>query len=482
MEEFVNGKYRIVKELGQGTYGIVYLAIGPRPDVGQVVIKLSRDSSEETLPRFMREVEVAATLSHPNISEIIDFGMTNDRRPYVVRRYVEGDTLDTILTTKSRLNLEDALKVARAIGRGLEEAHERGFIHRDLKPSNILIPEKAGVRKYEDAIILDFGVSVDLLMRDRDMISGGVTQVGQIFGTPRYMSPEQITAEGQTTATDVWGLGLMLYEMVYGRLPFPEGSLFQVLSSRFTGQIEFPNDPGIPSDLVKLLENTLKLDQKARIQTVSEVNSALSKIESQLTLGRVVEQSQGRTDTANEKASRLPLLLSILAALFAIPLTGTILWFLLQKGFLNWGTVIGVILVLVGVGASLAVGKLAKARQTEIGKDAQQLLFGSKDRDLLTQSLAIQVDALVRKLTKQDEVILGLSLALMVDEYARDRGSNDGGAKLMNVVTLLEKISTKLSPWYVRHEKLVATAVAMVGILSGVTTITITILNNIKTR
>jgi hypothetical protein len=171
-----------------------------------------------------------------------------------------------------------------------------------------------------------------------------------------------------------------------------------------------------------------------------------------------------------------------IAGSFLLAFLGLLFWWLWSSGFITAGLITGALFVVGGIVASNAVRRFARKTQTDIGHDAQDLLFGSKSRELLTQSLAIQVNNLIARISREDDRVLGMSLALMVREFQETHEAPHRQNALMNVVVLLEKISIKLSPWYVRHDKLVAATVALVGILSGLTTITVAVINTIKEK
>jgi len=532
MEGLIANRYQIIELLGRGTFGEVYLTSDLRLGVNRVVKLSEPDIDAHSLAVIEREAMVSARLFHPSIVSVVDFGTTADRRAFLVREYVKGETLEQILAklrqSQNRLAQSEAFAVIRSIAEGIEAAHEQNIIHRDLKPSNVIVPEADGKFVYEKARILDFGVFGELVKVKK--YAEATTMVGDLFGTPLYMSPEQMRAEAQTTATDVYGLGMLLFETIYNQLPFDRSSIAEMIRVKIQGEINFPADETVSPKIVALLRKCLAPDQKERIQTAREFLERIGRIDGlaaatkshippfdvqheylsqgddshkpTVTLnepptpwsGDMPSQSAEptifsevpivpKTEALPQSAAASPLMVVlcyIVVGLFIVPgifLLGLFLW---HFGFLTWQIFGGVVFVLLGIAAGFAVRHLIGIRQSEIGKDAQDLLFGANSRDIMTQSLAVQVQLLISKLSRVDDRILGMSLAIMVREFGETKEDSKRTDVLMNVVQLLEKISLRLSPWYVRHEKLVAVVVAMFGILSGVATITINIINTAK--
>ncbi|NIR43593.1 MAG: tetratricopeptide repeat protein [Gemmatimonadetes bacterium] len=213
------GPYRLEREIGRGGMGVVYLAYDPRLD-RHVAIKFlpsGLQASREAKARFLVEARAASTLDHPNICTIHDIGESGAGRLYIVMAYYEGRSLAERIGA-GPLPLDEALDITAAVAAGLGRAHEAGIVHRDVKPANIMLTD-AGVVK-----ILDFGVA---------KLEGGatLTDPGFLLGTPAYMSPEQLWGEEIDHRTDLWSLGVVLFEMLAGKRPFrgDRGELFQAI-------------------------------------------------------------------------------------------------------------------------------------------------------------------------------------------------------------------------------------------------------------
>ena len=202
------GRYHIDGELGKGAMGVVYKATDP--NIGRTVaLKTMRldvhgIEAEEMLQRFRNEARAAGVLNHPNIVTIYDAGECEGLF-YMAMEVIEGDTLQQLLSKHRVLPVEQILSVCRQVGEGLDFAHARGVIHRDIKPANIMVTASGLVK------IMDFGIA---------KAGGGLTSTGQVLGTPNYMSPEQVKGRPLDGRTDLFSLGVVLYEMLAGEKPF----------------------------------------------------------------------------------------------------------------------------------------------------------------------------------------------------------------------------------------------------------------------
>lgn len=214
------GGYRVTSKLGEGGMGVVYLAehsiMGRKAAVKVLHPGLSRD--REMVQRFFNEARAAGAISHPGIVGVFDLGIRDDGNAFIVMDYLEGESLAARLHRKGRLSGDEALAITRQILSALSAAHAKGIVHRDLKPDNIFLVEDADVAGGERIKLLDFGIAKLQSDTGPSVIT---TRAGAIMGTPVYMSPEQCRGAGECDQrTDLYAVGVMLFELLTGRPPF----------------------------------------------------------------------------------------------------------------------------------------------------------------------------------------------------------------------------------------------------------------------
>ncbi len=474
MDQLINGRYRIIKLLGRGAFGSVYLAHDVN-SLHDVVIKITNEPADDYESNaFEREVRTLARVSGPNIIGLTDWGTTKDGNSYIVREYLDGETLDRILTeADGSLDLVLAVRVALAVARGLRTLHQHGIIHRDVKPSNIIVPDNPDAAK-----LMDFGVVGQL------QTNTNVTQAGQLFGTPLYMAPEQLRAEAQSPASDIYSLAATLYEMIYGKVPFAEESIDRVIFGKLAGELAFPANKAVPAAMLSFIRRCMSVAPEDRPQSADEVIEELSKFldsdnyafpDISIITDYDVPESHLRKPTVS-KSPRLTLL-AVMAVILA-----TLAWLKWGGRYQVLGIAAGFLFGISGLALAIPLRHWLKARRSDVEMEAGHLLLSSKSKMNLSASLAIEVDTLISKVSRLDDRVLATSLAIMVKEFQVAREGQVRQAALMNVVQLLEKLTNRLSPWYVRHEKLIAVVVTAVGILSGVTTVAASIVSMTKTK
>jgi beta-lactam-binding protein with PASTA domain len=269
MQQLVDNRYRLVKPLGSGGMADVYLAhdnILDR-DVALKVMSTRYASDEEFVERFKREAQSAAALSHPNIVSIFDRGISEDGTYYIAMEYLPGGTLKDRIMRKGALPARTAAAVALQIAEALCVAHERGVIHRDIKPHNILITESGDVK------VTDFGIA-------RAASSSTMTRTGSILGTAHYISPEQAMGEPVGPASDLYSLGVVLYEMLTGDLPYDAETPLGIAMKHVNGHLRQPKDvdPSIPDGINAVTCRLLAKDPEDRYASDHELIEDLERV------------------------------------------------------------------------------------------------------------------------------------------------------------------------------------------------------------
>jgi len=255
------GRYRILGELGRGAMGVVYKAQDPNLDrvvaLKTIILEKDTEGREEYQKRFFLEAKAAGKLSHPNIVTTYDFG-EEDGIAYLAMELLEGTDLRK-RAAEGALPAADAVDIARQVAEGLAFAHERGIVHRDIKPGNIMLLPRG------QAKIMDFGLA-------RMRLADHKTSTGMVLGTPRYMSPEQISGEPVDPRSDLFSLGIVLYEMLSGTRLFAGSEMAQVMHS-ITHDEHLPptqGDPTLPSMLDFVVARALKKDPAVRYQAADD--------------------------------------------------------------------------------------------------------------------------------------------------------------------------------------------------------------------
>jgi serine/threonine-protein kinase len=264
------GEYRVLRKVGEGGMGAVYAAI--QPVIGKrVAIKVIAPhiaSNPDVVRRFVDEARAVNKIGHPNIVDIFSFGWLPDRRHYFAMEFLDGKSLADRIKL-GPLPPAECRRVFRQICEALEAAHRQGIVHRDLKPDNIWVAEPAHGESF--AKLLDFGIAK--LMGDGDAATR--TQTGVMMGTPAYMSPEQCRGEGIDARTDVYALGVILYEMFARRLPFSGGFAELITHHLLTAPKPPSTYAPIPPALDALILACLEKDVAKRPQTAQELGRAL---------------------------------------------------------------------------------------------------------------------------------------------------------------------------------------------------------------
>jgi len=315
-------RYQIIEELGKGGMGKVYKVFDQEVQAKMALklIKPEVSADKNTIDRFRNELKIARDISHKNICRMYDLGREAGNY-FITMEYVSGEDLKSFIRRARQLVVGTAIFIAKQVCDGLAEAHQVGVVHRDLKPGNIMIDKEGNAK------IMDFGIARSISVK-------GITGAGVMIGTPEYMSPEQVEGKEVDKRSDIYSLGIIIYEMLTGQVPFEGDTPFTIGVKQ---KSEIPKDPKelnaqIPQDLSRLILKCLEKDKERRYQNTDELRASLEKIENGIP---TAERPVPKRKTATSK----PITLTIsrkkffvpLSILVAIAIIGIGLWRFLPK-------------------------------------------------------------------------------------------------------------------------------------------------------
>src|ERR1700752_26938 len=299
--------YRILEKIGAGGMGEVYLAEDMKLGRKVAIKVLSEEytTNRDRLNRFEQEASAASALNHPNILTIHEVG-SDDGRHFIATEYIDGLTLRH-KTAVGKLEIREILDIAVQVASALEEAHSAGIIHRDIKPDNIMVRKNGYVK------VLDFGLAkltesslerspADAEAATRVMVQ---TDAGVVMGTSHYMSPEQARGKPVDARSDIWSLGVVIYELIAGRLPF-EGETPTDVIVAITQKEPAPMPrfaPDVPAELDWIVNKALRKDREERYQTIKELLTDLRRVKQRLEFETELERSVGPDSVTRSKIS-----------------------------------------------------------------------------------------------------------------------------------------------------------------------------------
>ncbi len=262
-------RYEIIEELGKGGMGRVYRVEDTelKQEIALKLIKPEISADKKTIERFRNELKIARNIRHKNVCGMYDLG-EKEGAYFITMEYIRGEDLKNLIRKMGQLSAGQAITIAKQVCDGLGEAHRLGVVHRDLKPQNIMIDTDG------DSRIMDFGIA-------RSLEAKGITGAGVMIGTPEYMSPEQVEGKEVDLRSDIYSLGIILYEMVTGRVPFEGDTPFTVGVKQKSEAPKNPKElnPQIPDDLNRVILRCLEKDKENRYRNVGEIRSELENID-----------------------------------------------------------------------------------------------------------------------------------------------------------------------------------------------------------
>jgi len=319
----LDSRYLIHRELGRGGFSCVFLASDEKVMSKKVVVKILQDRevrNEWTIQKFKQEIEALSRIDHPSIVGVFDFGELPSGSPYIVMKYVDGVTLRSCINPDG-MELKRVARLIKLLGSALAAAHQKGILHRDLKPENIMLQTLSAGD--EQPTIIDFGVA-----KVKNSLIAPSTVEPRTLGTYLYMSPEQFRGEAVTTASDIYSLGVIAYELITGRRPFNPETVARLAEMHREGVKIKPNDlrPALPERAQTLILQALSFKASDRPTDVCKFAESLGAALKQPDASTFEKENSPRRESAKNERFNSKLAVGGVAALLLITVVGAMVW------------------------------------------------------------------------------------------------------------------------------------------------------------
>ena len=445
------GRYQIIEELGKGGMGKVYKAHDTeiKEKVALKLIKPEISADKKTIERFQNELKFARKISHRNVCRMYDLNK-EEGSYYITMEYVPGEDLKSTIRRVGPLGAGKTIFIAKQVCEGLEEAHRLGVVHRDLKPQNIMIDKEGNAR------IMDFGIA-------RSIVGKGITGAGVMIGTPEYMSPEQAEVKEVDQRSDIYSLGVILYEMVTGRVPF-EGET--PLGVAMKHKSVMPKDPKelnaqIPDDLSRVILRCLEKDKDKRYQSAGEVRSELANIEKGIPTTEI-EVPKRKPITSKEITVTFGLKKLFIPALvvIALAIVAVVIWQLLpQKEMISQLPSQQSIAVLPFVDLSLKkdqeyfcdgmtdeiIAKLSRLRELKVIPRTSMMRYKNTDKEIKDIAQELDVASILEGSVRKEKDDIRVTTTLINVADSSQLWSETYDRKLESVFEIQSDIAEKIA-------------------------------------
>ncbi len=289
-DTILGNRYQIIRKIGDGGMAFVYEAKDKllNRTVAVKVLRPEFVDDEEFLKKFKREAEAVASLSHPNIVNVYDVG-EDGKVHYIVMEYIDGQNLKDIIKNEGTLDEYTALDITKQIAMALSAAHKKGIVHRDIKPHNILISNEGRIVK-----VADFGIA-------KAVSNSTMTNIGSIIGSVHYFSPEQAKGNSVNATADLYSLGIVLYEMIIGRVPFRGDSPISIALQHINEDVEFTSEEkiNIPQSVRTIIKKLTEKSSENRYQSAEELIEDIDYVEKNIDLDFIKEYDNFATKKIN---------------------------------------------------------------------------------------------------------------------------------------------------------------------------------------